>query len=309
MTGKSNSLLLLRGLPRALAGSCLLLAAAWSQAQDPSPQNSDALSLLLDQNNALRAELQALRAIVEEQGFDLRRLQRDSLSRYTNMDERLQALENGEGSQPAPDPGELPSTASASSPAANNLARPPIDLPSRAPGQPAETEAAPDSPAISSQPIGAAPRNAEAATAPSTGSAAPVRSRSSSLQPAVLSEQQLYQMAYESAINANFERSIAEFDQYLGVYPAGRFVDNAHYWKGQSYLYLNRYEEARASYEIILEEYGDSAKLPDAMYGLGQAYQGLGDTRRARELFNSIKRRFPNTGVANLADTRLLSLD
>ncbi|MCY4017400.1 MAG: hypothetical protein OXF82_09630, partial [Gammaproteobacteria bacterium] len=101
MTGKSNSLLL-RGLPRALAGSCLLLAAAWSQAQDPSPQNSDALSLLLDQNNALRAELQALRAIVEEQGFDLRRLQRDSLSRYTNMDERLQALENGEGSQPAP---------------------------------------------------------------------------------------------------------------------------------------------------------------------------------------------------------------
>lgn len=316
MTGKSNSLLL-RGLPRALAGSCLLLAAAWSQAQDPGPQNSDALSLLLDQNNALRAELQALRAIVEEQGFDLRRLQRDSLSRYTNMDERLQALENGEGSQPAPAPGgpassssiDPTSTTPASSQAASVPARSPIELPSRAPGQPAETEAAPDSPAISSQPIGAAPRNAEAATAPSTGSAAPVRSRSSSLQPAVLSEQQLYQMAYESAINANFERSIAEFDQYLGVYPAGRFVDNAHYWKGQSYLYLNRYEEARASYEIILEEYGDSAKLPDAMYGLGQAYQGLGDTRRARELFNSIKRRFPNTGVANLADTRLLSLD
>lgn len=324
MTGKGNKLLR-RGLPRILAGSCLLLAAAWSQAQDPpsfpgqnasqpgssqsSSQNTDALSLLLDQNNALRAELQALRAIVEEQGFDLRRLRRDSLSRYTNMDERLQALENGQNGQsaPAPDgPTSTSSTAPASSPAANATARAPIDLPTRAPAQAAETEAAPASPAISSVPIATAPRNTESAT---NTSSAPIRNRGSSLQPAVLSEQQLYQMAYESAINANFERSIAEFEQYLSVYPNGRFVDNAHYWKGQSYLYLNRYEEARESYEIILDGYGDSAKLPDAMYGLGQAYQGLGDTRRARELFNSIKRRFPNTGVANLADTRLLSLD
>ncbi len=322
MTGKSSSLSR-RGLPPVLAGVCLLLAASWSQAQgpgqDPSTQNglqnSDALALLLDQNNALRAELQALRAIVEEQGFDLRQLQRDSLSRYTNMDERLQALENsqnGGNGQSAPAPGGPASTSSiATAPTSSPAARPPIELPSRAPGQPAETEAAPGSPAISSAPIATAPRNTESASAATatTPTAAPIRNRGSSLQPAMLSEQQLYQMAYESAINANFERSIAEFEQYLGVYPDGRFVDNAHYWKGQSYLYLNRYDEARESYEIILDEYGDSAKLPDAMYGLGQAYQGLGDTRRARELFNSIKRRFPNTGVANLADTRLLSLD
>lgn len=129
------------------------------------------------------------------------------------------------------------------------------------------------------------------------------------MQPAVLSEQQLYQMAYDSVINSNFERSIAEFDQYLSIYPNGRFVTNAHYWKGQAYLYLNRYEEARAAYEIIIDQYADSPKLPDAMYGLGLAYQGLGNIQQARRLLTDIKRRFPNTGVANLADTRLLSLD
>ena len=47
------------------------------------------------------------------------------------------------------------------------------------------------------------------------------------------------------------------------------------------------------------------AKLPDAMYGLGLAYQGLGNIPQARQLLNDIVRRFPNTGVANLADTRL----
>ena len=108
---------------------------------------------------------------------------------------------------------------------------------------------------------------------------------------------------------SNFDRSIAEFDQYLSIYPEGRFVTNTYYWKGQAYLYLNRFNEARDSYEIILEQYEESPKLPDAMYGLGLAYQGLGNIAQARQLLSEIKRRFPNTGVANLADTRLLSLD
>ena len=95
----------------------------------------------------------------------------------------------------------------------------------------------------------------------------------------------------------------------MSVYPGGRFVTNAYYWKGQAYLYLERYTEAKDSYEIILNRYKDSAKLADAMYGLGLAYQGLGNITQARQLLNEIKRQFPNTGVANLADTKLLQLD
>ena len=60
-----------------------------------SNSNSDALSLLLEQNQQLRSELQALRAIIEEQGFEVRKLQRDSLTRYTSTDNRLSALEQG----------------------------------------------------------------------------------------------------------------------------------------------------------------------------------------------------------------------
>ncbi len=303
-----NGKLLLRGL-RMLAGGCLLLAAAAAMSQDrplfpgqntAQGANNDALSLLLDQNTRLRTELQALRALVEEQGFALRRLQRDSLSRYTNMDERLQNLETGApasaespGLQPA-----IPTDAAGSVDAAETARQTP---------EPALTQPASVEPDISSAPLSAA-QNAET-TGADPVPASPLRNRPATLQPAVLSEQQLYQMAYESAINSDFERSIAEFDQYLSVYPEGRFVSNAHYWKGQSYLYLDRFDEARETYEIIINEYADSPKLPDAMYGLGQAFQGLGDSRRARDLYNSIKRRYPNTGVANLADTRLLSLD
>jgi tol-pal system protein YbgF len=224
-----------------------------------SQSSNDAMSLLLDQNRQLQAEIQALRGQLDEQGFEIKKLQRDSLNRYTDVDQRLSDLE--------------------------------VAAPQTAPPASAQRVQG-GTPAVNRAPSQSAPN---AATRPS-------------LQPAVLSEQQLYQMAYDSVINSHFERSIAEFDQYLGQYPEGRFVTNAHYWKGQAYLYLERFEEARSAYEIILEQYADSSKLPDAMYGLGLAYQGMGNIQRARQMLTDIKRRFPNTGVANLADTRLLSL-
>ena len=255
-------------------------------AQTQSSSNSDGLSLLLEQNQQLRAELQALRGIVEEQGFELRKLQRDALNRYTSNDERLTALEGG---------------ASASS-----------NLPTQAPLSPSISNSQRDvSSSVSNTNNVVTARESvdDFVGERSSLNNLQTSNRRGSLQPAVLSEQQLYQMAYDSVINSDFERSIAEFDQYMSVYPSGRFVTNAHYWKGQAYLYLERYSEAKESYEIILNRYEDSAKLADAMYGLGLAYQGLGNVTQARQLLNEIKRRFPNTGVANLADTKLLQLD
>ena len=266
------------------------------QATTLPSSNSDALSLLLDQNQQLRSELQALRALIEEQGFEIRMLQRDSLSRYTNVDDRLSAIEtSGDDLNPT-------ATSRVIEPVINSIASSDSTLSRSTVGSAPETLAV----GISPDSIRSSPNNNPAIATPRNTNRSSGRA---TLQPAVLSEQQLYQMAYDSVINSNFERSIAEFDQYLNIYPEGRFLTNAHYWKGQAYLYLNRFNEAKDSYEIILNQHEDSAKLPDAMYGLALAYQGLGNIPQARQLLNDIKRRFENTGVANLADTRLLQLD
>ncbi|MCH8264890.1 MAG: tetratricopeptide repeat protein [Proteobacteria bacterium] len=286
----------------AQVSSSVVESQAFTPAQNSTSSNSDALSLLLDQNRNLQTEVQALRALIEEMGFEQRKLQRDSLSRYTNIDDRLSSLEAAATTS-------LPSAsnpiASGSTPA---LTRPvnsgPANLTpgnSTLSGDPGSTSAAVE-PANTGSFLVSSRRN-------STGNPPFTSSGRATLEPAVLSEQQLYQMAYDSVINSNFERSIAEFDQYLSIYTQGRFVTNAYYWKGQAYLYLDRFDEARESYEIILNQYADSPKLPDAMYGLALAYQGLGNIPQAKQLLNDIRRRFPNTGVANLAVTRLLSLD
>lgn len=264
-------------------------------------QNNDALSLLLEQNQQLSTEVRALRGLVEEQGFEIRKLQRDSLSRYTNVDQRLSNLESAPpaSANPGSSPIAVPPQVS------DSLTRPATSRPSTADfSRPAINASGADSSSVSG--VGSS-RSSGNATPPIRNTGRTLGR--GTLQPAVLSEQQLYQMAYDSVINSNFDLSIAEFDQYLSAYPEGRFITNAYYWKGQAYLYLSRFEEARDSYEIIVNQYTGSAKLADAMYGLGLAYQGLGNISQAKQLLNDIKRRFPNTGVANLADTRLLSLD
>ena len=280
--------------------SALACLSGWSALWAAEPGN-EALTILLDQNRAMTAEIQALRGLVEEQGFEIRKLQRESLDRYADIDSRLRSLEQG---QTAPSTASSPTTLPTTS---NTTAISGGVAPLSGTGA--------NTPAVERGAVTTA-GGSTAATAEIPGSisgnapvTAPINANSRpTLQPAVVSEQELYQMAYESAINSQFERAIAEFDQYLSIYPNGRFTTNAHYWKGQSYLYLSQFQEAVESYEIILQQYPNAAKVPDAMYGLGVAFEGLGNVARARQLMQDIKRRFPNTGVANLADTRLLSL-
>ena len=258
-----------------------------------SGANSDAMSLLLDQIGDLQSEVQSLRAMLEEQSFELRKLQRDSLSRYTNVDDRLSDLENA---TTVAGNGRVSGGITAVEPVSNAapLTQRPIS----------------QSPISSIRPVPNSQPQAPTSTN-TTVSRTPLARNTgrSTLEPAVLSEQQLYQMAYDSVIKSNFDLSIAEFDQYLSIYPEGRFVANAHYWKGQAYLYLNRYNEAVESYGVIVDQHQTSAKLSDALYGLALAYEGMGNIPQAKQLLNDIRKRFPNTGVANLADTRLLSLD
>ena len=257
--------------------------------------NNDAMSLLLDQIGDLQTELQSLRAMVEEQSFELRKMQRDSLSRYTNVDDRLIGLESSASSA-------APVVVNSSAPGGSNVVGPASNA----------TPLIQRSISNTSSDSVSQSRPQSRLLSPATTPNRPPVTRNigrGTLEPAVLSEQQLYQMAYDSVIKSNFDLSIAEFDQYLSIYPQGRFVANAHYWKGQAYLYLNRYSEAVESYEVIGNQHQDSAKLPDALYGLALAYEGMGNISEARRLLSDIRRRFPNTGVANLADTRLLSLD
>lgn len=249
--------------------------------------NNDALMLLLDQFQALRAEMEVMRGMVEEHSMEIRRLQRDSLDRYTDLDGRISALfqdmERG---------GAVSSTPAISSPAVAN---------------PAAISQLPVNPAAVASQSGAVSSAAATVTAASNVSASGM---TQDIAPTLMTEQQLYELALDSLLQREeYQRSIQQFDQYLVQYPDGRFVTNAYYWKGQAYVNLSMFPEARESFEVIITQYPDGRKIEDAMYSLGTVYHRLGDNTRSRQLLQDVRSRFPNTSAANLADIYLRSIN
>lgn len=286
--------------------------------QPVSASSNDALVMLLDQFREMRAELETLRGLVEEQGYELRNLQRESLDRYTDLDARLGALSSA-----------TPSPAGVSAPASLDGAQQPASsrpVAAIAPAASTATQQTGIQPATGTPaptlttPAGAinaaaVPRSAEpaVAAAPAAASTAVAISNTPAiptLQPTVLTEQQQYQVALDSLLQEEqYQRSVAEFDQYLSMYPNGRFITNAYYWKGQAYLNLAMLNEARDAFEVIVNQYPDGRKVDDAMYSLGTVYDKLGDTDKARQLLRQVQSRYPNTSAANLADIYLRSMN
>jgi tol-pal system protein YbgF len=274
--------------------------------------NNEALMLLLNQVQDIRTEMQALRGMVEEQGYEIRRLQQDSLDRYTDLDARISALyedlETARGAGSATGAGSnasagaTPATPGAS-PAANAGASPSGNAAVNTSALPT-AGAAPVS-ASTAQTGGQPVSNSQSANNQSVNNNASLPASTG-----MLTEQQLYELALDSLLQQEaYQRSVQEFDQYLAQYPDGRFVTNAYYWQGQAYVNLSMFNEARVAFETILEQYPDGRKIEDAMYSLGTVYHRLGDNARARQLLQDVRARFPNTSAANLADIYMRSLN
>lgn len=289
----------------AMSAAGIVEAQPYTPGQAPSGAQSgggsnDALVMLLDQFREMRAELETLRGLVEEQRYDLRNLQRDSLDRYTDLDSRISSLSEtvSTASVSMPTPAMAPSAAGAiSNPPMTNVA---------------PSAAVPISAVSSSMPSANTGMSTATTMAPSTLSTPMVMDTAPApvVEPTMLSEQQLYQLALDSLLQEQqYQRSITYFDQYLSLYSAGRFVTNAYYWKGQAYLNLAMLNEARDSFEVIVTQYPDGRKVDDAMYSLGTVYDKLGNADRARDYLRQVQSRFPNTSAANLADLYIRSMN
>jgi len=261
--------------------------------------NNEALMMLLDQFQDMRNEMQTLRGMVEEQGYEIRRLQQDSLDRYTDLDARISSLYQDLEARPG---------AGAAIGGTNNAAS------SNATTTPATTGANATNSAVTPAPLPSAfPGNSMPIAASTSRIVTETASNNAGLPSAamgMLTEQQLYELALDSLLQQGaYQRSVQEFDQYVAQYPDGRFVTNAYYWQGQAYVNLSMFDEARLAFETILEQYPDGRKIEDAMYSLGTVYHRLGDNARARQLLQDVRARFPNTSAANLADIYMRSLN
>ena len=118
-------------------------------------------------------------------------------------------------------------------------------------------------------------------------------------------EGEAYRAAYALVRNQQFDQAVNGFRQFLRDYPVGKYAPNAHYWLGELYLVISPadLESSRQAFMLLLDQYPDNSKIPDALYKLGKVHYMKGNRERAKEFFDRVIRDYGsgNSSAVNLA--------
>ncbi|MYJ96730.1 MAG: tol-pal system protein YbgF [Proteobacteria bacterium] len=119
------------------------------------------------------------------------------------------------------------------------------------------------------------------------------------------SDQDNYQAAFNLLRDGNYEESASALEQFLAVFPSSPLADNAQYWLAETYYVQRQYMAALPAFQLVVDEYPGSSKLPDALLKIGFCNYELQQWGAAREALQRVIREFPATTAARLATQRL----
>ena len=129
--------------------------------------------------------------------------------------------------------------------------------------------------------------------------------RTSRLSVLVGSDQDNYQLAFDLLKNGRYVESAEALNQFLAVFPSSPLADNAQYWLAETYYVQRQFSTALPTFQLVVDEYPDSAKLPDALLKIGFCNYELQQWEGARNALSRVAREFPDTTAARLASQRL----
>jgi tol-pal system protein YbgF len=285
-----------------MLAACALIAATPSAvlAQQPGQQNRNVIELM-NQIQALGADLNRLRGELEVLNHSLENAQRRQRDMYLDLDTRLRRLE-GTGPEAAQKQDKALADLEA------RLKR--LEEAVAAPAAAEELEARVKR--LEAQ-IGPAGGAGAAAPATSSGGAAAASAAPATPRPAApASEASPSKRAYDSALSAyragDYQGAIAAFDAFVKRYPRDPLAPNAQYWIGDAWFNLRDFRAAANAQQALISNYPDSPKVPDAMLNLSSSQIALGDSGAARKTLEELVNRHPQSDAAERARQRLPKL-
>ncbi|MEK6750410.1 MAG: tol-pal system protein YbgF [Pseudomonadota bacterium] len=126
--------------------------------------------------------------------------------------------------------------------------------------------------------------------------------------PAAQGEEHDYQQALEAIRDGKNEDAVARFQEYLKRYPSGQLRDNAYYWLGEAYLALQKPKQALEPLNSLIAQFPKSEKSADAQLKIGYAHYDLKEWTKAKGALDAVRKKYPDSAAARLADKRLKQL-
>lgn len=82
-------------------------------------------------------------------------------------------------------------------------------------------------------------------------------------------------------------------------------ADTARFWMGTCKFELGEFTDAIAHFSRLQQEHPKSAKIPEALFKIGLAFEKLSDPDEAQRAFSKLVKRYPHSDSAELASKRL----
>ncbi|MBN1894346.1 tetratricopeptide repeat protein [bacterium] len=109
-----------------------------------------------------------------------------------------------------------------------------------------------------------------------------------------------YQAALDLFYNKQYSQAIESFQALRASNPNHGLASNCQYWIGESYNALKNYRAALEAFDAVLA-YHQSYKFDDALIMGGLVNLKLGDVNAARDSFQELVSRYPNSEYASKA--------
>jgi tol-pal system protein YbgF len=121
-------------------------------------------------------------------------------------------------------------------------------------------------------------------------------------------DQAAYNRAFDALKSADYTGAIAQFKDFLRLYPRSALADNAQYWLGEGYYVTRDYDASVLAFRTVVEQYPQSRKAPDALLKLGYAQYELRHLGDSRATLSQVVQKYPGTDAAKLAAERLTKI-
>jgi tol-pal system protein YbgF len=143
--------------------------------------------------------------------------------------------------------------------------------------------------------------------APPGGAPAPGDTAQPSGGPSSASADQMYEASLAQLRRGSISTARLGLREMLRQYPTSQRTPDALYFIGQSYAAENP-DSAAAYYTQVVDRFGTSARAPSALYNLGLLAERRKDSAKAREAYQRVVQKYPQSDEAALARDRLKAL-
>lgn len=105
----------------------------------------------------------------------------------------------------------------------------------------------------------------------------------------------LYERAFEELKQEDHTAAISGFRSYLAAAPNGAEAASAAFWIGESFAALGQTDSALVQYQVVIDQYPHSPKVPAALLKSGNLYEARGEKEKAYPYFRRLKEEYPQS--------------